>query len=202
MNDTQKKIATFGGVAIIFVVLGAQFGLLSVSQTTTLSFEAWDIDKAESGIGELTVYVNGIEVANVPSETDTSQSDQWVSFSYDVTTQATEGSNTLLFDNALEIQNTHTCIVRNIMVVYGGDTVLNDPEEHKISGNDPEGWWGPDLQYETTFTITAEPAPPTEPEPTEGGWWTFLLQNRVYLLTGGIAAMTMFGVVATRNRRR
>lgn len=124
------------------VVLVAALGFylysntLPPANTVTLSFDAWDAEDVEDGLGELAVYVNGVMVDHVPHINTPEWSNIWVSHTLDLTAYVEAGgSNTVLFKCPQTVNALHWSTVANVMVESNGETLFVDVTEHVISGS-------------------------------------------------------------------
>ena len=155
------------------------------AQQTDLTFQAFDCDDWEQGVGELDVLVNNQLVVNIPAGINhlTGTGDYapydntWVSFGpFHITSLVTLGTNSLVFRNPL---TSHGCMVRRILIVQGGTVFLNQPRVRFIDPTHPVRmtFSNPPLQL-TSFTATPNPV-------VEGNRVTFTAT-----FTGGVGPFT------------
>jgi len=155
------------------------------AQQMDLTFQAFDCDDWEQGVGELDVLVNNQLVVNIPAGINhlTGTGDYapydntWVSFGpFHITSLVTLGTNSLVFRNPL---TSHGCMVRRILIVQGGTVFLNQPRVRFIDPTHPVRmtFSNPPLQL-TSFTATPNPV-------VEGNRVTFTAT-----FTGGVGPFT------------
>ena len=96
---------------------------------TILTFEAYDDNKA----GELSVTINGVLGASLPKVDTPENSGIWAYWTLYITNIIKEGTNTLLFNNTLAPTSSST--IRNIAVTHEGQILVNEPNEHLITGS-------------------------------------------------------------------
>jgi hypothetical protein len=98
-------------------------------QAVLLTFQAFDIDDFDNGVGQLQVFVNGHLVVDIPaglnSLTGTGDylpyQNNWVSFGpFDITSFVVQGQNTIVF---MSPSPGHFGLVKNILITQG-DTIL------------------------------------------------------------------------------
>jgi hypothetical protein len=104
-----------------------------------LTFQGFDLDDFENGVGQLQVLVNGHLVVDVPAGLNhlTGTGDfkpyenQWVNFGpFDITSLVVPGENTIIFINPL---TSHQGVVRNINITQGDTTLLFQKEKRLVS---------------------------------------------------------------------
>ncbi len=104
-----------------------------------LTFQAFDCDDFQHGVGQLDVLINDQLVVNIPAGLNhlhgtgdyAPYDGTWVSFGpFHVTSLVTPGTNTLVFRNPLR---THDCQVRNVRIARGSIVILNDVQVHDVS---------------------------------------------------------------------
>jgi hypothetical protein len=104
-----------------------------------LTFQGFDIDDFENGVGQLQVLVNGHLVVDIPAGLNhlTGTGDykpyenQWINFGpFDITSLVVPGENTILFVNPL---TSHQGLARNINISQGETTLLFQKETRLVS---------------------------------------------------------------------
>ena len=136
---------------------------------TILTFDAWDDNK----VGEVAVSVNGVLAASMPEVETPENSGTWIQWELNITNLIVDGVNTLLFNNPNA--PTSSSAVKYIIVKHEGVEILNDPDEHQISGSaEPT----PNQSWESTFTVSVEPIPPEHVTP-----WSATLSAGNYRVT-------------------
>jgi hypothetical protein len=95
-----------------------------------LTFNGFDVDDFENGVGQFQVLVNGQLVVDIPAGLNhltgsgdyTSYTDRWVKFGpFDVTGLVVQDQNTIVFMDPL---SSHFGLVRNTTIVQGGTILL------------------------------------------------------------------------------
>jgi len=104
-----------------------------------LTFDAFDADNYENGVGEFQVYLNGQLVVDLPAGINhftgsgvyLPYNETWVSFGpFDITSLARNGMNNLTFTNPL---TSHESRFRNVKVVQGDLVFLNSTRTQFLS---------------------------------------------------------------------
>jgi hypothetical protein len=101
-------------------------------QPVLLTFQGFDLDDFDSGVGQLQVFVNGHLVVDIPAGLNhlTGSGDYapyyntWINFGpFDITSFVVQGQNTVLF---MDPQTTfHFGLVKNVTVVQGNTVLLH-----------------------------------------------------------------------------
>ena len=135
--DVSLSVIDFNGVTlgtIRTIVVGVPSGPRAL-----LTFNAYDADSFENGLGELQVYSNGVLVADIPAGinglTGTGKyqpyDDTSVNFGpFDITAYVTDGTNALVFLNPL---SSHNSLVFKVRVVQGDVVLLQNSKVRSVS---------------------------------------------------------------------
>jgi hypothetical protein len=95
-----------------------------------LTFNGFDVDDFDNGVGQFQVLINGQLVVDIPAGLNhltgsgdyTSYTDRWVKFGpFDVTSLVVQGQNTIVFMDPL---SSHFGLVRNTTIVQGSTILL------------------------------------------------------------------------------
>jgi PKD repeat protein len=146
-SDTHTYTTTGTFTVTVTATNSAGPGSATTQETITavtgnpvlLTFQAFDVDDFENGVGQLQVLVNGHLVVDLPAGLNhlTGSGDykpyesQWVNFgTFDITSFVVPGENTIVFMNPL---TSHQALVRNINITQGDVTLLFEKHTFSIS---------------------------------------------------------------------
>ncbi len=125
------------------------------SVTTTpvkLTFQGFNLDDFDNGVGQLQVFVNGHQVVDIPAGlnhlTGTGDyapyTNRWVSFGpFDITSFVVQGQNTIVF---MSPSPGHFGLVKNVTITQGDSTLLHVRGARHVS-----------LTHSVTFTFSNPP---------------------------------------------
>jgi PKD repeat protein len=117
-----------------------------------LSFDAFNMDDFQNGVGQLNVLVNGQLAVDIPAGvnhlTGTGEyapyDHKWISFGpFDITSMVVRGENTIVFMDSL---TSHNGLVRNVKIVQGNAVLLSAERTRMI---------GP--RFAVTYTFSNPP---------------------------------------------
>jgi len=118
-------------------------------QAVVLTFQGFDIDDCDNGVGQLTVLVNDKFVANLPPCTvrdgdNPAFRNQFASFGpFDITSFVVQGENTIVF---MSPPPGHFSLVKNVTITQGDTVLLGVPGARFVNGS-----------HSTTFTFSNPP---------------------------------------------
>jgi PKD repeat protein len=130
-------------------------------QHVDLTFQAFDCDDYENGIGQLDVLVNGVAIVNIPAGLHhLTGSGDYLPYMdtrvtigpIDIGAHLISGTNTIVFRNPLD---NHECEVSHILIQSNGKTLLNSTNTREVEPNEPLTltFSNPPLEI-TSLTIT------------------------------------------------
>jgi parallel beta-helix repeat protein len=111
---------------------------LTVNSPTTkpvlLSFQGFNLDDFDNGVGQLQIQVNGVNVTDIPHFPGTgdyaSYTNKWISFSIDITSFVHLGQNTIVF---LSPPPGHDGLIRNVTIIQGNTILLHVQGARSVS---------------------------------------------------------------------
>lgn len=140
MIKTQKEVVIF--ILALTLSLTAAFGFarnkiqtsaMAVSRTTTLTFDAYDIEYRNHtrNRGELTVTINDVEVGNLPTVNTPEDNEVWLSCGpYEVQNLLNVGSNVLkMFQNS----GSGSSNITNIKISQGSTLLVENKDNWLIT---------------------------------------------------------------------
>ena len=118
-------------------------------QAVVLTFQGFEIDDCDNGVGQLTVLVNDKFVASLPPCTvsngdNPAFTNQFASFGpFDITSFVVQGENTIVF---MSPPPGHFSLVKNVTITQGDTVLLGVPGARFVNGS-----------HSTTFTFSNPP---------------------------------------------
>jgi len=109
-------------------------------QAVILTFQGFDIDDCDDGVGQLTVLVNDKFVVNLPPCTDNNGDNQqfmnqFASFGpFDITSFVVQGKNTIVF---MSPPPGHFGLIKNITITQGSTVLLHVAGARFVTGSHP-----------------------------------------------------------------
>src|SRR5439155_7490952 len=104
---------------------------VATAKAVILTFQGFDLDDFDNGVGQLQVLVNGHLVVDIPAGLNhlsgsgdyTSYTNRWVNFGpLDITSFVVQGQNAIVFTDPL---TSHYGLVRNVTITQGSTILLH-----------------------------------------------------------------------------